>query len=489
MFTRIMAVVMAAILITAACLSGIWWITLRNQQIDARLDYLISEAEDIAYLASGLSGNSLLGSYWGSTTRENLNAKADKVNREFGAYIAVVDRWGNVMDNVRTAYSEDPDFVESLSGEDITGALKKVLQGETIKVRSSGGQAPTFTVGVPFQQDGYVSGAVFIQTRAQEIESGLDRILLEIILVTSGVLVLSGVAVFLFMRSALKPLKRMKTAAGSIAEGDFSVRVDESRGGRELKEVSRAFNTMTAKLQGVEEGRKEFVSNVSHELRTPITTIRGFAEGLADGVIPAEEQEKYLRLVADESRRMSGLVDDLLELSRLERDDAKLEWSVFDINEMLRRAIIRRMNDLESRGIEVSCEPETDPCHVRADRDRIEQVVINLLDNAIKFTPDGGKITLASRAWTDTVEVTVRDNGPGVAPEDREKIFDRFFTADRAHTSGKGTGLGLSICKRIMDMHGQSLKLLDTDKGAAFRFTLERAGEPEENLTENGNHA
>ena len=484
-----MAVVMAAILITAVCLSGICWITLRNQQIDARLDYLISEAEDIAYLASGLNGSSLLESYWGSTTRENLNAKADKVNREFGAYIAVVDRWGNVMDNVRTAYSEDPDFVESLSNEDITAALKKVLQGETIKVRSSGGQAPTFTVGVPFQQNGYVSGAVFIQTKAQEIESGLDRILLEIILVTAGVLVLSGIAVFLFMRSALKPLRKMTTAAGSIAEGDFSVRVDEDRGGRELKEVSHAFNTMTAKLQGVEEGRKEFVSNVSHELRTPITTIRGFAEGLADGVIPAEEQEKYLRLVADESRRMSGLVDDLLELSRLERDDAKLEWSVFDINEMLRRAIIRRMSDLDSLDIEVSCEPETDPCHVRADRDRIEQVVINLLDNAIKFTPNGGKITLSSRAWTDTVEVTVRDNGAGVAPEDREKIFDRFFTADRAHTSGKGTGLGLSICKRIMDMHGQSLKLLDTDQGAAFRFTLERAEEPEENLTENGNHA
>ena len=489
MFTRIMAVVMAAILITAACLSGIWWITLRNQQIDARLDYLISEAEDIAYLASDLNRSSLLGSYWGSASRDHLNAKADKVNREFGAYIAVVDRWGNVMDNIRTAYSEDPAFVESLSGTDITEALKKVLQGETIQVRSSGEQAPTFTVGVPFLQNEYVSGAVFIQTKAQEIESGLDRILLEIILVTAGALALTGLAVFLFMRSALRPLRRMTEAAGSIAEGNFSVRVDEHRGGRELREVSRAFNTMTKKLQGVEESRKEFVSNVSHELRTPITTIRGFAEGLADGVIPPEEQEKTLRLVADESRRMSGLVNDLLELSRLERDDAKLEESVFDINEMLRRAIIRRMNDLESRGIEISCEPETDPCYVRADRDRIEQVVINLLDNAIKFTPDGGKITLASRAWTDTVEVTVRDNGVGVAPEDREKIFERFFTADRAHTSGKGTGLGLSICKRIMDMHGQSLRLLDTDVGAAFRFTLERAEKPEEGLTENGNHA
>ena len=479
MFARIMAVVMAAILITAVCLSGIWWITLRNQQIDARLNYLISEAEDIAYLASDATGNSMM-NYWGSTARDHLNAKADKVNREFGAYIAVVDRWGNVMDNIRTAYSEDPSFVESLSGEEISEALLKVLQGESIRIRSSEGQAPTFTVGVPFEQNGYVRGAVFIQTRAQEIESGLDRILVTVILLTLGVLVLSGIAEFLFVRSALRPLRKMTEAAGNIAEGDFSVRVDEKRGGRELKEVSRAFNTMTQKLEGVEEGRREFVSNVSHELRSPITSIRGFAEGMADGVIPAEEHPKYLRLVADESKRLSGLVNDLLALSRLERDDAKPELSVFDINEMLRRAIIRRMPDLEEKKIEIACEPETDPCYVRADRDRIEQVVINLLDNAIKFTGDDGKITLSSRVRGEKAEVTVRDNGIGVAEEDREKIFDRFFTADRAHTSGKGTGLGLSICRRIMEMHGQSLRLLDTDVGAAFRFTLEYAGETEE---------
>ena len=250
MFARIMAVVMAAILITAVCLSGIWWITLRNQQIDARLDYLISEAEDIAYLAADQSGSSIMG-YWDSTSRDHLNAKAEKVNREFGAYIAVVDRRGNVMDNVRTAYSEDPAFVESLSGEAVTEALRAVLRGESIRIRSREGQAPTFTVGVPFIQDGYVSGAVFIQTRAQEIESGLEQILLKIILLTAGVLILSGIAVFLFMRSALRPLRKMTEAAGSIAEGDFKVRVDENRGGRELKEVSHAFNTMTQKLEGV----------------------------------------------------------------------------------------------------------------------------------------------------------------------------------------------------------------------------------------------
>ena len=474
MFARIMAVVMAAILITSVCISGIWWITLRNQQIDARLEYLISEAQEIAYLAANLSGGTI-SSVWGNDTRAYLNAMAEKVNREFGAYIAAVDRYGNVMDNLQTAYSEDPDFVNSLSGEEISDALLTVLSGETIRIRSEVGQAPTFIVGVPFQQGGYVTGAVFIQTRAQTIESGLDQILLKIILLTAAMLIVSEAAAFLLVRSAMKPLKKMTGAAGNIAEGDFSVRVDEKKGGRELREVSHAFNTMTKKLEGVEAGRREFVANVSHELRSPITSIRGFAEGMADGVIPPEEHPKYLRLVADESNRLSALVDDLLALSRLEREDAKPDLSVFDVNEMLRRALIRRMGDLDERRIETDCVFLTDPCMVRADSDRIEQVIINLLDNAIKYTGEGGKITLHTEIRGKTAEITVSDNGPGIPPEDRDKVFDRFFTADRAHTSGKGTGLGLSICQRILEMHGRSIRLLDTKEGAAFRFELEAA--------------
>ena len=475
MFARIMAVVMAAILLTTVCLSGVWWLTLRNRQIDARLDYLISEAEDIAYLAGNLSGDSLMDTIRDrdSATRTYLNRMAEKVNREFGAYIAVMDRAGNVMTNSQAAYNEDPEFMDSLSGEEISAAFQRILAGETIRLRSENGEAPTFTVGVPFMMDNTVTGAVFIRTKAQQIESGLTETLAQIALLAAAVMVLFGVAVFLFVRSRLKPLKQLEKAAAAIAEGDFTVQVDERKGDRELRELSGAFNTMTKKLEGVEAGRREFVANVSHELRSPITSIRGFAEGMADGVIPAEEHPKYLRLVANETRRLSGLIDDLLALSRLERDDAKPAMTVFDVNEMLRRAVIRRMNDLEEKKIDVSCEFEEDRCMVRADSDRIEQVVINLLDNAIKFTPEGGKITLESETKGGTAEITVRDSGCGVAPEDRDKIFDRFFTADRAHTAGKGTGLGLSICKRIMEMHGQNIRLLDTEEGAAFRFTLE----------------
>ncbi len=496
MFARIMAVVLAAILLTTIGLSAVWYITLRNQQIDARLDYLISEAQDIAYLASNYNDSSDIWNYfpvYGSTTgndmvRVIMDRKADKINREFGAYIAVVDRSSNVMDNLPAAYREDPEFVASLNSEEINSALNKIIGGETIRLRSSAGPDPTFTVGVPFTRRGFIYGAVFIQTKAQRIESGLNEILLKAALLAAGVMLLSGVAVFLFVRGAMKPVRNLSAAAGAIAGGDFSPRLAEDKGGREMREVSRTFNHMTKTLADVEEGRREFVANVSHELRSPITSIRGFAEGMADGVIPPEEQPTYLRLVADESKRLSSLVDDLLALSRLEREDAKPDWSVFDINEMLRRAIIRRMDDLDRKRIEAECDPAVDPCPVRADSDRIEQVIINLLDNALKFTGEDGKIRLSSAVNGNIVEVTVWDNGPGIPTEDRDRIFDRFFTGDRAHTSGKGTGLGLSICQRIMEMHGQTIRLLDTAEGAAFRFTLEYAPDGK-NLTETEKNA
>ena len=477
MFARIMAVVMAAILLTTVCLSAVWWLTLRNQQIDARLDYLSSEAEEIAYLAGNLSGDSLMDTIRDrdSMTRTYLNRMAAKVSEEFDAFILVMDQNGNSMVYDQARNSEDPGAVESLDGEEITNAFQRILAGETIRLRSESGEAPTFTVGVPFEMGNTRTGAVFIRTRAQRIESGLGEILWRVMVLAAAVLVLSGVVVFLFVHRRMKPLRQLETAAATIAEGDFTVQVDEKQGDPELRELSGAFNTMARKLQGVETGRREFVANVSHELRSPITSIRGFAEGMVDGVIPEAEQLKYLKLVADESKRLSGLIDDLLALSRLERDDAKPEMAAFDINEMLRRAVIRRMNDLEAKKIDVSCEFEEDSCMVRADSDRIEQVVINLLDNAIKFTPEGGKIVLESGTKDGIAEVTVKDSGCGIAPEDRDRIFDRFFTADRAHTAGKGTGLGLSICKRIMEMHGQSIRLLDTDGGAAFRFTLEKA--------------
>lgn len=332
-----------------------------------------------------------------------------------------------------------------------------------------------------------MTGAVFIQTRAQRIQSGMEDLLWPVLAAAVLAALLGAAAVGLIVRSIMQPLSALTEATRAMGEGDFSRRLEEDRGDRELRQVAHTFNGMSDKLREVENSRREFVANVSHELRSPITSIRGFAEGMADGVIPAEEHPKYLRLVADESRRLSGLVGELLELSRLEREDATLERTDFDLNEMLRRAVIRRMNELDEKQLDVECRFAEDPCVVRADSGRIEEVVINLLDNAIKFSEEKGKIILETLREGKNVRTTVWDSGISVPEEDREKIFERFFTADRAHTAGKGTGLGLSICQRIMEMHGESLVLLSEEEtraygkaeggGAAFRFVLPAGGE------------
>ena len=467
---------MAVILLVTGLVTALCVVTIRNQQINARLNELKTEAREIAFLAA----QNNIGYMEALIGIENdwsryLSYKATNVYNEFGAYILVVDRRGNVMDNMRAISMEDPGFVASLNHRDMSDALVKVLGGEEVSVSVMVGSDPRFTVGVPFIQNGNVLGAVLIQTKRQVIEAGLTQLLWQVVAVAAAVAAVAGVTMFLYVHTLMKPLKQLTQASRHMADGLFDERVTVTRPSPEIAELAATFNMMADKLSETEMSRREFVANVSHELRSPITSISGFVQGMEDGTIPQNEHPKYLAIVADETRRLSKLIGDLLALSRLEKNDAALNITRFDVCELLRRTIIRRVNDLESKQLELECDFEDDTMMVDADSDRIEQVAINLLDNAIKFTPEGGMIRLRCVSNGDTISVTVSDNGVGIAPEDRGRIFERFFTVDRAHTSGKGTGLGLSICQRIMQMHGQSIRLEDTETGSAFTFTLKKA--------------
>lgn len=472
MFARIMAVVLTVILLLTAVLSGIGWVALRDQQTEAIMETLRSEAREIAYLAAQRRTSRSFFDRADSSQQQYIQWKSTAVYEEHGAYILVVDRTGRMMDNMNVAYADNPDFAATLNGKDIMDGLRLVLRGEEIDLHVSMDGNDYFTVGVPFVQNQAVLGAVFMQTPAQVIEAGGSGLLLPVVGIAAAASILAGLVLFLILRGMLKPLGRLTDAARAMAEGDFAVRVPETRSTREVAELSAAFNSMADELSEVEDSRREFVANVSHELRSPITAISGYIEGMRDGVIPPEQHEKYLAIVSDESKRLSHLIGELLALSRLERDDAALTCTDFDVCDLLERVFLRRTGDLEQRGMDVDCDFDPEPCFVRADMARIDQVLVNLIDNAIKFTPDGGVITLRVRAESGLCTVTVQDNGVGVLPEDRPRVFERFFTADRAHTSGKGTGLGLSICQRILEMHGQKIRLLDTQEGAAFAFTL-----------------
>ena len=472
MFARIMAVVLTVILLLTAGLSGIGWVTLKNQQTETVMETLRTEAREIAYLAA--QRRSSIGFFSGGQAEQQqyIQWKAAEVYDRYGAYILVVDRTGRMMDNMNMAYADNPDFAKALDREEIMDALRRVLQGEEIELHFIVEGNDLFTVGIPFVKNDMVLGAVFMQTPAQVIEAGASGLLLPVVTVAAAASILAGLVLFLILRGVMKPLARLTDAARAMAEGDFAVRVPETKSTREVEELSVAFNSMADELSEVEDSRREFVANVSHELRSPITAIRGYIEGMRDGVIPPEEQDKYLGIVSDESKRLSHHIGELLALSRLEREDAALECTDFDVCDLIERVFLRRTGDLEKRGMDVECDFDPEPCFVHADMARIDQVLVNLIDNAIKFTPDGGLITLRVRAENGLCTVTVEDNGVGILPEDRPRVFERFFTADRAHTSGKGTGLGLSICQRILEMHGQRIRLLDTEEGAAFAFTL-----------------
>ena len=476
MFAKIFSLFMAVILLVTGVMTLLCWTTVRDHQINARLDQLKHEAREIAFLAAQDSA-SLIPSMSGMNDDwlRYLSQKAAAVYDEYGAYILVVDRRGNVLDNMRAAYREDPGFVNSLNHQDLSEALVKVMAGEEIAVSIMVDNDPKFTVGVPFVRDGQVLGAVLIQTKRQTIEAGLGPLLYQVLGVALIALMLSALFVFLYVRSLLRPLRQLTKASRSLAEGNFDERVEVTRPSPEIAELAATYNAMADELSKTEMSRREFVANVSHELRSPITSISGFVQGMEDGTIPSEEHPRYLAIVSDETRRLSKLIGDLLALSRLEKEGAALDLERIDICELLRRAIICRMNELDAKHLELQCEFESDSMFVTADQDRIDQVAVNLLDNAIKFTPEGGTIRMICRAEGDTCLVTVADNGVGIEPEDRGRVFERFFTADRAHTSGKGTGLGLSICQRIMQMHGQSIRLEDTQEGAAFTFTLSLA--------------
>ena len=477
MFARIMAVVLTVILLLTGMLSGIGWIALREQQTETVMETLRTEAREIAYLAGQRTSSPGFPFFdrGQSTQSMYLQQKATAVYDQYGAYILVVDRNGRIMDNMNVAYADNPDFAKTLDRQDIMEGLRRVLGGEEIELHVILEGNDYFTVGVPFVQSGMVLGAVFMQTPAQVIEGGAEALLLPVAGIAAAACVLAGLVLFLILRGVLKPLNRLTDAARTLADGDFSARVPSTKSTREVEELSAAFNTMADELSAVETSRREFVANVSHELRSPITAISGYIEGMRDGVIPPADYDKYLGIVSDESKRLSRLIGELLALSRLEREDAALDMADFDVCDLLERVFLRRTGDLEQHHLDVDCDFDPEPCFVHADMARIEQVAVNLIDNAIKFTPDGGQITLRVRVQGALCIVTVADNGVGILPEDRPRVFERFFTADRAHTSGKGTGLGLSICLRIMEMHGQRIRLLDTQQGAAFAFTLELA--------------
>ena len=476
MFDRLLALFMAVILLVALIGGANSMLSIRSSMVDSRMNSLLHQAREIAFLASQVEV-SRLDSYFNvqSASMKYLEWKAASVYEDYNAYILIVDRNGRVRDNMQSALQSSPNILNTLNPDEVALTLKRVLSGEEVLGTFHDSTGPVFTVAVPYVQDDAVLGAVFIHTSAQIIESEYHGLILQIAVgfALSSLVAIAGTA--FYARGIVRPLTVITKAAEDMSRGKLATRADVT-GVNEVRQLAGAFNVMAEKLEQVEESRKEFVANVSHELRSPVTSIHGFVGGMLDGTIPPEESLRYLQIVHDETDRMKRLIADLLQLSRMDKGVDKLHLTEFDINEIIRRVIIGRMADIESRELNMELEFEQDSCFVCADSDKITQVVHNIVDNALKFVPDKGCLTITTSVMHDnTVAVTIQNDGEPIPENDRKHLFERFYKADKAHTAGKGTGLGLSICKQIMELHDQSLDVLPLESGAAFRFTLQQA--------------
>lgn len=314
---------------------------------------------------------------------------------------------------------------------------------------------------------------VFMSTPVKEVGTARLQVFRYFLLSMGAAIIIAVILIYIFSLRLTHPLKQIKNAASRIASGEFERRLN-IKSKDEIGDLARTFNQMAVALQNIEEMRRGFVANVSHELRTPMTSIRGFVDGILDGTIPPEKQSQYLTIVRDETIRLNRLVNDLLDLARMEAGEVKLNYTVWDVNELLRKCVIKLESLLLEKDLAVDADFEEEELLVKADSDSIERVIYNLMHNAIKFTPAGGKISIITHKRKDIVEVMIKDTGIGIEQSDLAMIWDRFYKADKSRGRDKtGTGLGLAIVRNIINEHGQNIWVESKPgEGTAFTFTL-----------------
>ena len=279
--------------------------------------------------------------------------------------------------------------------------------------------------------------------------------------------VVGTVVSFMISRFPLKPLRRVIDATNRLASGDFSVRL-QLPNASSLTELATSFNRMAEELGSIEMLRADFVDDFSHEFKTPIVSIKGFAEELKHDDLTPEQRNEYLDIIIHESSRLSQLATNVLDLSRVEKQTILGNPARFDLTEQVRRCVLLFENKWEQRRLNLNV--ELDEVAITGDEELLSQVWLNLIDNAVKFTPEGGCVDIRLQKGESSVLFSIRDDGYGISEEMQRHIFEKFYQGDDSHAV-PGNGLGLSIARRIVTLHGGEIRC-QSEEGAGTEFTV-----------------
>ncbi len=302
--------------------------------------------------------------------------------------------------------------------------------------------------------------------------SGLKQVFVVFLISAAIALVLVTIAVYFMTGKIAKPISNLETATTLYSSGDFSYRVPEIDSDDELAHLITKFNSMATALSQLENSRRSFVANVSHEFKTPMTTIGGFINGILDGTIPPEKQEHYLNIVSSEINRLSKMVNMMLNISKIETGNVEMTFDTVDVSDTLINTLLGLEQIISQKNIEVIGVDELEPLLIRADSAMLDQLIYNLVENAVKFTNNNGKIKIDATTDKNHIYFAITNSGKGIPEKDLEKVFDRFFKVDQSRsTDTKSTGLGLYLVKSIIGLHKGSITV-ESEEDSFTRFTV-----------------
>ena len=456
------------LLLTLILLGSVFQQLTDNYLTDFTFRRLDENADTISRLATSF--------VTGDGERREFLINLDMASRLSGADIVICNSEGRVV-----LCSDSPFSCQHLRLQVNQQYLDKVVQtgydSATGLVRGLYDDA-RYLVSMPITNEntGHAVGIVIVSVPTATVSALLDR-LANYYLCTALIVVLVFIIISaVFMGRQSRPLQEMAKAANAFAHGDLDSRVRvEENASEEIQDLTVAFNNMASSLQKSEYRRQEFVANVSHELKTPMTTISGYVDGILDGTIPEAKRDHYLRIVSDETKRLARLVRSMLDISQLQSeegipDEKKMN---FDMGECAGQVLLTFEKKINDKHLEVSVDMPEHPVYTFANPDSITQVIYNLLDNAIKFCPEGGNLGLTIREGGKKVYVSVSNDGDTIPPEELPLVFDRFHKLDKSRSQNRdGWGLGLYIVKTIVCKHGENISVTSRDGKTEFTFTM-----------------
>lgn len=330
-------------------------------------------------------------------------------------------------------------------------------------------------------EDEYIDvncGTLIIHSTTEDINSMMKRIYSITFIPCLVIIVIAFALLQIISHKVIRPIKRLADVADAYSKGDFDAETGINSSD-EIGQLADSMEYMASELSKLEEYRHEFISNISHDFRSPLTSIRGYVSAIQDGTIPPEKQDRYLGIVMDETNRLTKLTQGLLDLNRLEIYGPYLNLTDFDFIDIVKTTLNTFEIKCIDKNVAIYLNNHAERTIVSADKTKIQQVVYNLIDNALKFTPEGKHIYINIVEKGEKLQVSIKDEGIGMSEETQKKIWTRFYKDDTSRGKDKGgTGLGLAITKEIIKAHNETIDVFSTEgAGSEFVFTLQKAND------------